>query len=484
MGMRRTFVSVLLVGETWASAVFLAAVLCGAAACAADSDQTAIAADRVAGKLITFNDNGGWSWFESERVIADAGFDKIVLSSVANGEGVGGRERDGDVDVVSYDLAKHALQKFTLNKQLEADDHDSAALLALPDGRYLASYSKHSSDNRLRYRLSTKPGDIGAWEPEKVYQAAAGTTYSNLCYLARPDTVFDFHRDHGRGFDPNYVLWRVGDPAGFRYGGRLFTGPEGNNGNRDRPYVRYVGNGVDRVHFLTTDHHPRNLKSNGLYHGYVRFEGEGKYGVYRTDGTRLGDLSTSEKSPYQASDFTPLLKGDEVSPANQLRMTRGWATDIELDSRGQPYVVFTARVDDNDDDHRFFYGCFTDGRWHIHELAKAGGHLYDSENDYTGLAALDPADRGRVFVATKIDPRDQSQLPHYEIFEGNSSDVGASWKWSPITQNSSVDNIRPVVPRGVNGSTVLVWMRGRYETYRKYNTSIVGLVKIGSLSQK
>lgn len=455
---------------SWA---FLNAFFCSVAS-RADSSPPA-GQDFVSGELITFNDNGGWSWFESERVVFDKAHDKIVLSSVANAAGAGGAARHGDVEVVSYDLGSHAPQKFTLSKQLEADDHDSAALLVLPDGRYLASYSKHSADNRLRYRVSMKSGDASAWQPEQAYQAAAGTTYSNLNYLAKSNTVFDFHRDHGRGFDPNYVLWPLDDADGFKYGGRLFTGPEGNRGNKDRPYVRYVGNGIDRVHFLTTDHHPRNLKSNGLYHGYVQFEGGGKYGVYKTDGTRLGDLSTSEKSPYAARDFTPLLKGDEVSPANELRMTRGWSTDIELDSAGWPFVIFTARVEDNDEDHRFFYGRYLDGKWQVHELARAGGHLYESENDYTGLAALDPNDPGRVFISSKIDPRDQKTLPHYEIFEGRSSDGGASWKWLPITANSSVDNIRPVVPRGGGGVTALVWMRGRYDTYTKYKTTIVGV---------
>ena len=139
---------------------------------------------------------------------------------------------------------------------------------------------------------------------------AGSTTYSNLYYLSKTNTIFDFHRDGGRGFDPNYLLWNLGSASRFSYGGHLLTGPEGNAGNSDRPYLRYASNGIDRIHFITTDHHPRNLVSNSIYHGYIKCEHNG-YGVYRSDGTRLGDLSTSTTSPYKASDFTTLFAGND-----------------------------------------------------------------------------------------------------------------------------------------------------------------------------
>src|SRR5215212_2979582 len=42
------------------------------------------AADDVAGDLIRFNSNGGWSWFEGEQAIIDSARGKILVSSVAN----------------------------------------------------------------------------------------------------------------------------------------------------------------------------------------------------------------------------------------------------------------------------------------------------------------------------------------------------------------------------------------------------------------
>jgi hypothetical protein len=83
-----------------------------------------------------------------------------------------------------------------------------------------------------------------------------------------------------------------------------------------------------------------------------------------------------------------------------------------------------------------------------------------------------------VFISTNIDPRTGAALPHYEIFEGTISNRGSRWSWSPITYRSSVDNLRPVVPRGAGRETVLLWMRGEYNSYTNYDTSIVGLTKI------
>lgn len=446
-------------------------------------DSMCFAINDVGGPLFQLNDNGAWSWFEDERAIVDpnaGSAGKIIFSSVANASGVGGASRNADVEVTSYDLATAAITRFTLADNLEADDHDSAALLKLPDGRYLSSYSKHSTNNILHWRVSTSPGSVSAWDPESTYAESGGTTYSNLAYLSASGDVFDFHRVAGAvgGYDPHYLKWDLSTQPGFSYGGRLLTGPEGNSGSSDRPYVRYTSNGVDRIDFITTDAHPRNQLSNSVYHGYIRYEGSDNYGVYKSDGTRLGDLSEATTSPYHASDFTPLLVGDTVAPSNGLLMTRGWTTDVQLDSLGKPYAVFTARVDDNASDHRFFYARYTNTGWTVDELAKAGGFLYSGENDYTGLVALDPSDPNRLFVSSNIDPRTQATLPHYEIFEGRTSDGGANWTWDAITANSTMDNLRPIVPRWDDDHTALLWLRGSYSSYTSYDLSVVGLTNI------
>src|SRR5262249_4041582 len=57
----------------------------------------------------------------------------------------------------------------------------------------------------------------------------------------------------------------------------------------------------------------------------------------------------------------------------------------------------------------------------------------------------------------------------------NTADGGATWSWNPITYNSTIDNIRPIVPKWDGQHTALLWMRGTYSTYNIYNMAIVGL---------
>ena len=80
-----------------------------------------------AGSLIVFNDNGGWCWYQDERVIIQGR--KLIIGSIANGAGVGGSARSGDVEVTTYDLDSGNLLRTTLHDNLQADDHDEQAFL-------------------------------------------------------------------------------------------------------------------------------------------------------------------------------------------------------------------------------------------------------------------------------------------------------------------------------------------------------------------
>jgi hypothetical protein len=66
---------------------------------------------------------------------------------------------------------------------------------------------------------------------------------------------------------------------------------------------------------------------------------------------------------------------------------------------------------------------------------------------------------------------------HHEIFRGETKDGGATWAWTPITQNSTMDNLRPLVPIWKDQRTALVWMRGTYRNNRgEWTTKVVATV--------
>jgi hypothetical protein len=423
----------------------------------------------VPAKLIRFTDNGAWSWFEDERAIVDAAAGKILVSSVANAAGSDGVRRDGDVEVVSYDIATgQSSPPFTLHDQLEADDHDSAALWRRPDGKYLAMYSAHHEDQLTRYRISAV-GDATQWAPERTFDNGARTTYSNLYYLPNDrggvGRLYNFTRT--ANFNPNILLSHDhGDSWSF--GGRLVTQGQG----RQRPYVKYASDGR-RIHFITTEHHPRNFDNN-VYHGSIEdgqlFDSAGKLIVpdlFSADGAAPKELTQVFR--------TGASLGDEV-------MTHGWTIDLSIDDAGRPVAVFQARAQGSTADHRYFYARFDGAIWQVRPLARAGGFLYAGEPDYTGLAAIDPSDANRLFMSCNIDPRTDAALRHYEIFEGVTADGGASWKWTPITYNSKADNIRPIAPKWSNDHTALLWLRGEYSTFEQYDLEVVGLVDFKPLA--
>jgi hypothetical protein len=453
------------------------ATIVAASGClAAVGAPAAQAANDVAGSLIEFNDNGAWSWFEDERAIVDAAAGKIIVSSVANSAGPGGAARHGDVDVAAYDLATKQVTRFVLSEGLQADDHNSAALWIRPDGRYLAFYSKHGSDWLTRYRLSSSAGDISNWSAEQTFSNGVGTTYSNLHFLADENGGAGrlYNMTRTVGFNPNVLVSTNGGQS-WSYGGRLLNWPTptgdpkytGRDGSR--PYLRYASNGADEIHFITTEDHPRAY-DNSIYHGVIR---GGK--VYDSFGNVV-DGNLFDGAASAPNVFTPVFDTDVTSAGF------AWTTDLELDAQGRPYALFTVRANNNDLDHRFYYGRFDGAAWNVHEIAKAGGYLYAAENDYTGLGALDPSNPDRVFISSKIDPRDQQAMARYEIFQGDTTDGGANWTWSPITYNSTVDNLRPIVPAWDADHTALLWMRGVYSTYTNYNLRVVGLTEFGPLT--
>jgi hypothetical protein len=169
----------------------------------------------------------------------------------------------------------------------------------------------------------------------------------------------------------------------------------------------------------------------------------------------------------------------------------GWVIDLELDAQRRPYVVFSVQKDGRSlprgqggMDHRFHYGRWDGSAWRVHEIAYAGTRLYPGEDDYTGLAALDPNDPDVVYISTDADPATGAPLVsradgqrHRELFRGTTRDSGATWSWEPITANSTGDNLRPLVPRWKDPRTALVWMRGTYKSnHGEWTTAVVATI--------
>ena len=430
-------------------------------------------------ELITINDNGAWCWFQDPRVLIDPTNDTMLVTSVAAAEGPGGAARSGNVELAIVDLhSRRTKQIVVLHERFETDDHDVPALCLRPDGRYLAMYAKHKSDNFSRWRVSTHPRDATQWQPEQMFDWSEladrrGATYSNLHYLPAEGRLYNFVRAIN---DDQSIMVSTNAGDTWQYGGKLMTIPKIGYVNG---YTRYASNGVDRIDFITTEHHPRDF-NNSIYHGYVK-----NAALHRADGMVIDDNILDPHGQPQTK-LTKVFAADTI--VNGDVMTRAWTADLKLDEAGRPVGVISCCANDTREgaarrkvsppdqpsDLRLFYVRFDGQQWHAHHLAKAGPGLLPHEQEYCGLGAIDPSDAKRVYISTPIDPRTDAKLPHHEIFRGVTSDGGATWRWSAVTEDSPVDNLRPIV-LAWKGRPIVLWFRGTMTASQHYNAAIVGV---------
>ncbi len=472
------------------------------------------------GTPIVFNTNGGWSWFSDPRAIIDTG--QLIIGSIAGTTANGSTA--GDVDVTTYDFATAAINETDLNPGFDQDDHADPAFAALPNGNLLVTYQTHGGDNNVHWRIGDFTNANGGtinWGADQISTVNVandgnGNTYSNPYYLSVPDEVVNFSR--AVGYDPNYsVFTNLNNPTPtFAYGGHWMYWQNPNtevlNGGNGRPYVKYASNGTNTIWFATTEDSPQNYL-NSLYVGYMQFNAAGAGTVFTSTGTQLGGLSTGTAptggvnpptggngagsivsgtgASYLPTQFTPVLKENtdytSVAGYTNVNLTGkyvGWASSMDLDSIGNPYMGIVAVGNLNGgfgNDLSYYYAHFNGTSWQVSDVGFAGMPLYNGQNQYAGLLAVDPLNPDKIYLSADVNPSTDATLlgpdgkQHWQIFEGTSGDNGATWSFTQLT-NTSSDNVRPIVETG-SGEESLLWMQGTYTAYTNYNTSVVGLVQ-------
>jgi hypothetical protein len=435
----------------------------------------------AAAGLVVLNDDGGWCWFQDERALVVGG--RLVFGSVAAGRY--DPSRRGAVEVTGVDFATHVLTRVRLNEsplppEDGYDDHNTPAFLVRHDARLLTVYAGHGTENRFRYRVSRRPGDPEAWGEERSFAPSPSSrvTYSNLHRLPGEDgRILNFYRGLDDLFKPS-VAWS--DDAGETWtsGGIVIDVPDE---FRHRPYVKYVSDDRGAVHLLYTEGHPRNF-DNSVLHVVLR---DGL--LHRSDGAPIRPLAEGLRSPEEGSR---VFRGDADNVA--------WVVDASLDAEGRPFVAYSVQKGSaglppgqGGEDHRYRLARWTGAEWTDGEMVFAGRRLYPREDDYTGGVALVPGDPDTVFISTSADPVTGAPLVsaadgqrHWEIFRGSRRGEGSGeervWHWTPLTRDSTSDNLRPIVPQAEAREPILLWLRGTYRTYTDYDLEVVGLLPLRS----
>jgi hypothetical protein len=123
-----------------------------------------------------------------------------------------------------------------------------------------------------------------------------------------------------------------------------------------------------------------------------------------------------------------------------------------------------------------------------------GTGLHTPEQDYTGIGCIHPNNANLIYISTNFDPRTDVNVGKHEIFKGVTSNNGSSWAWTQITTDSTVDNLRPAIPKWNADNTAVFWLRGYYPylvsgpaPQSNYDEVLVGMIdreneKIGRVS--
>lgn len=431
-----------------------------------------------AAEIVVVNDDGAWNWLQDERaVVVD---DLLLVASVA----LGGRDaaRCGAVEVTSVALATGKSARSTLRHDPApelarrwADDHSCPALWVRPDGRIVAMYSLHAQEPLLYTRVGERRGGALAWGAEQRLATAAGSrlTFPHLEPLAAENSgrgrVFAFFRGLENRLMPS---WAVSDDAGetWRVAGTLVQWPK-----KVTPYVKYAGDGRSTVHFAFSDGHRVDF-NNAIFHGVYR-DGQ----LWRSKGDRV---APAEQGVRSAADVTEVFRANPDSVA--------MISDLELDAAGRPCIAYSVQLDTRPQrpraigaDHRYRYARWNGGRWEDAEIAHAGTETHAApDDDCTGLIAIDPQDVGTVYISTNAHPvtgvplvSRTDQKRHWEIFRGRAPQgERANWSWEAITQDSTADNLRPIVPRGVKGRSPVLWLRGTMRLPKESALEVVALL--------
>lgn len=438
-------------------------LLCAACATQAQTNVVVLASD------------GAWTWYNDPRALFHNG--TLYAGYVRNA--------DGRAALTAYTPGTGVATSLWSSSWVQADDHNNPALLPLEDGRLLALHARHSTEAKFYARVSTSTNPVasGDWAAEAAFTNAATVSYQNPYRLAtEPGRIFNFMRCIN--YNPT-VTYSTNNGASWSGTTNLIRTGTGSI----RPYVKYTSDYTNRIDFLYTDGHPRDL-TNSLYHAFYS-----NGAIRTTDGAVLKpwtNLPLLHDSGERGSVIYQYSTAAQTNPNVHIPTGRAWCWETVLDSNSWPVCVFTVQRDQVmgtnwSDDRIYYYRAWwtpADG-WQKRFIAQAGRPLYTAEDDYAGGIALDPARPGTVYLSSNAgDPFDVTQTTNvplrtdsrYRLYRGETTNNGLTFAWTLLSpEGAPNDYLRPYVPRFRGTNDAIVCFRGSYSTYTSYSAEVLAL---------
>ncbi len=383
--------------------------------------------------------DAAWCWFSDPRAVYHKGLNERIYYGYINSK--------GDVVISSRDVKTKNIQSFVLHKELQVDDHNVPSILFLPDGKLLVFYTEHNG--RFFMRKSKSREDITSWETERVIPfGGKGITYSHPVMLKEENNrLYMFWR--GSDWRPTYS---ISEDLGETWS--TAKALVASKGLKNRPYLKVVSDNKSRIDFAFTDGHPSIEPTNSVYHMYY------KRGVfYQTNGDSIASV---DQLPLEHSSVRKIYDG-------KVNNIRAWVSDIALDKKNNPVVVYSRYPQDND--HRYHYARWDGKSWLDEEIVKAGGWM---PVDIPGVTQRELHYSGGISLDHKLPSNVYLSRPVNGIFEVEHwQQKGKLWKSSALTSQSALSNVRPYVVAGSPGKNpIVLWMSGIYTHWTKFDTDL------------
>lgn len=408
------------------------------------------------------SDQGAWCWFADPRALyyqnKERGIDATYIGYI---------DTQGAIKATQYNNKTGETNEVLVRSCFQPDDHNNPTFLALPDGRIMIFYSRHTDEACFYYRISQVAGDITTLGEEKIIKTGEGTTYPSPFILSNdPEHIYLCWR--GVEWHPTIARLTLpdkNDNVHFDWGPRqLVRYSNAENGNPvkgSRPYAKYTSNGKDKIYFAYTTTHPDNENPNWLYFSYINIPPSGNISRITLSDVRGNRLSCVDKEVHPINKSARYASTYSGTVVDKPDTSRDWVWQVAMDSLSQPLIAMV-RISPDKTSHDYYYVRWTGKKWKKIFLENGGGHFHqtpDTERCYSGGIAIDPHNPHIVYASVPVQGKSGKiyEIKKYTISTDDSFTV------EPVTCNSPKNNVRPYVISGSdNKMSRLLWMNGDY----------------------